>query len=229
MCGAMQYNLVNNPILTPYQVEILKLFFATEFAKTFFLTGGTALSAFYLAHRDSKDLDLFSIEPFDAQRLELTIAEIAQKMSCEVVTKVKTTTYNEIYLENKRDNWIQRIDIVKEQPKRFGEISVVDGVRVDSLENIGSNKICAIFGRLEIKDYIDLYTIIIKTDFTFDQLFALAQQKDLGLNEFTFASTIADVEQISLWPKILTDLDKTALLAYYKNLVTDLLKRVKPE
>jgi len=229
MCGAMQYNLINNPILTPYQVEILKLFFATDFAKSFFLTGGTALSAFYLAHRDSKDLDLFSIEPFDTQQLELTIADIAQKMNCEVVTKVKTTTYNEIYLENKRGGWTQRIDIVKEQPKRFGEIEVVEGVRVDTLENIGSNKICAIFGRLEIKDYVDLYTIVTKTDFTFDQLFVLAQQKDLGLNEFTFASTIADVEQIELWPKILIDLDKVAMFAYYKNLVTELLKRVKPE
>src|SRR3990167_9469892 len=98
MCGDMQYNLANNPILTPYQVEILKLFFATDFSRTFFLTGGTALSAFYLAHRDSKDLDLFSIAPFDAQLLDLTIAEIAKKMDCEVVTKVKTTTYNEIYL-----------------------------------------------------------------------------------------------------------------------------------
>jgi len=229
MCGAMQYNLINNPILTPYQVEILKLFFATDFAKSFFLTGGTALSAFYLAHRDSKDLDLFSIEPFDTQQLELTIADIAQKMNCEVVTKVKTTTYNEIYLENKQGGWTQRIDIVKEQPKRFGEIEVVEGVRVDTLENIGSNKICAIFGRLEIKDYVDLYTIVTKTDFTFDQLFVLAQQKDLGLNEFTFASTIADVEQIELWPKILIDLDKVAMFAYYKNLVTELLKRVKPE
>lgn len=229
MCGVMQYNLVNNPILTPYQVEILKLFFATEFAKTFFLTGGTALSAFYLAHRDSKDLDLFSIEPFDVQRLDLTIADIAQKMNCEVVTKVKTTTYNEIYLENKQDNWTQRIDIVKEQPKRFGKITEVHGVRVDSLENIGSNKICAIFGRLEIKDYVDLYTIITKTNFTFDQLFKLAKQKDLGLNEFTFASTIADVEQIELWPKILVDLDKAAMFAYYKNLATELLMRVKPE
>ncbi len=229
MCGVMQYNLVNNPILTPYQVEILKLFFATDFAKTFFLTGGTALAAFYLAHRDSKDLDLFSIEPFDTQRLELTIADIAQKLHCDVVTKVKSETYNEIYLENKQEGWTQRIDIVKEQPKRFGDVSVIDDVRVDSLENIGSNKICAIFGRLEIKDYVDLYIILTKTDFTFDQLFTLAQQKDLGLNEFTFASTIADVEQISLWPKILIDLDKSAMFAYYKNLVTKLLKRVKPE
>ena len=54
----MKYNLQNNPILLPHQIEILKLFFATSFTKPFFLTGGTALSAFYLAHRDSKDLGL---------------------------------------------------------------------------------------------------------------------------------------------------------------------------
>lgn len=229
MCGAMQYNLANNPILTSYQVEILKLFFATDFSKTFFLTGGTALSAFYLAHRDSKDLDLFSIEPFDTQRLDITIAEIAQKLGCIVSAKVKSVTYSEIYLENKKDGWTQRLDIVKEQPKRFGEVEIVEGVRIDTLENIGSNKICAIFGRLEIKDYIDLYTIITKTNLTFDQLFALAKQKDLGLNEFSLASTIVDIEQIELWPKILIDLDRLAMFTYYKNLIIELLKRAKPE
>ena len=90
----MKYNLQNNPILLPHQIEILKLFFATSFAKPFFLTGGTALSAFYLAHRDSKDLDFFSLDKYDPQQLEVVISDIAQKMDCEVFTKVKSDTYN---------------------------------------------------------------------------------------------------------------------------------------
>ena len=116
----MKYSLQNNPILLPYQIKILRLFFATPFAKPFFLTGGTALSAFYLAHRDSKDLDFFSLDRFDLQQLGVVIADIAQEMGCEISTKVKSDTYNEIYFENK--DWRQRIDIVKEQPKRFGDI-----------------------------------------------------------------------------------------------------------
>ena len=223
----MKYNLQNNPILLPHQIEILKLFFATTFAKPFFLTGGTALSAFYLAHRDSKDLDFFSLEKYDPQQLEVVILDIAQKMGCEIFTKVKSDTYNEIYLENV--NWRQRIDIVKEQPKRFGEVVDIEGVRVDSLDNIGSNKITAIFGRLEIKDYIDLYSIVTQTENSFEELFVLAKQKDLGLTEFYFASTIADISQIQTWPDLKIDLDKQAMFDFYKKLTTDMLLKIKPE
>ena len=225
----MKYNLQNNPILLPHQIEILKLFFATSFAKPFFLTGGTALSAFYLAHRDSKDLDFFSLDKYDPQQLEVVISDIAQKMDCEVFTKVKSDTYNEIYLENKSKNWKQRIDVVKEQPKRFGEVVDVDGVKVDSLDNIGSNKITAIFGRLEIKDYIDLYSIVTQTEYTFDELFELARHKDLGLSEFYFANTIADISQIKIWPDLKIDLNKQAMFDFYEKLTEDLLLKIKPE
>ena len=43
----MTFRLANNPILLPYQQKILRLFFAADFSKPFFLTGGTALAAFY--------------------------------------------------------------------------------------------------------------------------------------------------------------------------------------
>lgn len=51
-------------LLTPAQSALLAAFF--ERTRDFFLTGGTALAGFYLGHRVSADLDLFttSDEPF---------------------------------------------------------------------------------------------------------------------------------------------------------------------
>ena len=77
MSGDIMYKLSGNPILHPHQIRILKLFFATPFSKTFFLTGGTALSAFYLKHRESQDLDFFSLSSFDTLALRTTMTEIA--------------------------------------------------------------------------------------------------------------------------------------------------------
>lgn len=224
----MPYNLTNNPILTSYQVQILRAFFATDFAKPFFLTGGTALSGFYFAHRESQDLDFFSLTPIDTLQLNQITAQLATLTHATITTKMQTPMYYEIYLENKPDNWIQRLDFVQEQPVRFGELANIDGVMVDSLENIGSNKICAILGRLEVKDYIDLYTILHQSPFTFEQLFDLAKQKDLGLNEFTFASSIGDISQISAWPKLHTALEPITLNEYFQQLATKLLQQIKP-
>ena len=50
----------------PAQREVLSGLSRNEdISNYFFLTGGTALSAFYLAHRVSEDLDLFSKEKAD--------------------------------------------------------------------------------------------------------------------------------------------------------------------
>jgi len=52
--------------LTTTQQDILAIL-AQEpyFTKTFYLTGGTVLSAFYYHHRESEDIDLFTPHPFD--------------------------------------------------------------------------------------------------------------------------------------------------------------------
>ena len=47
-------------LLTPFQKKIRKAFTGIEESKAFYLTGGTALSVFYLAHRLSEDFDLFT-------------------------------------------------------------------------------------------------------------------------------------------------------------------------
>ncbi len=227
--GGTMYKLRNNPILYPHQLKIMLLFFQTAFAEPFFLTGGTALSAFYLAHRESQDLDFFSLEPFDTFILRNTIQEIAKETESSMTFFTRSQTYNEIYLENKKEGWRQKIDIVQEQPKHFGEILTIDSIRVDSLVNIATNKILAILGRLEPKDYIDLFVIIKNTDFSFDELFKLAKEKDTGLSEFYFANTIADVEQFKILPKMKTKFDKNQFIKFYNDLSSDLLLKIKPQ
>ena len=47
-------------LLTSFQRKIPKAFTGIEESQAFYLTGGTALSVFYLAHRLSEDFDLFT-------------------------------------------------------------------------------------------------------------------------------------------------------------------------
>lgn len=223
------FSLKPNQILLPHQIKILQHFFADPFSKPFFLTGGTALAAFYLAHRDSKDFDLFSIEPFDTKQMDTLIRKIAKVVKAEISAKVKTDDYNEIYLENKQVGWMQRIDIVHEQPIRFGRPITIDSIRVDSLENIGSNKVLTLFNRLEPKDYIDFYFIVTKLGLDFDDLYSLAKQKDLGLEDFYFASSIANIDKIQTWPIVKIPFDRQAMLKFYRDLTQKLLLRIKPE
>ena len=223
------FNLKNNPVLTSYQIQILKTFFNSDLGRQFFLTGGTALAAFYLGHRQSNDLDFFTIEAFDPLKLERLISVIARETNAEIQIKVKTTDYHEIYLENKKENWIQRLDFVKEQPVVFGERITIDGVIVDSLENIATNKILTIYGRLEAKDYLDFYFILQESDFDFDELFEKTKKKDLGLHEFYFGNIIAGAPNLEHFPKTLKPFDKKKLVDFYLKLSEKMLKEIKPK
>ncbi len=64
-------------ILTDLQKKILNTFSDLPDKEAFYLTGGTALSAFFLKHRRSHDLDFFTdveeiISPV-SQKLEVTL------------------------------------------------------------------------------------------------------------------------------------------------------------
>ena len=220
--------LRNNPILTDYQIEILKIFFSSSLGRQFFLTGGTALAAFYLGHRLSKDLDLFSIEEFDSLELQKIIEQIADKTHSTVTTKVKTQNYNEVYFENTKLGWIQKVDFIKDQPILFGERKKVDLVIVDSLENITAGKILAIFGRLEAKDFLDLYFICKETGLNFFKLFEKTKKKDTGLDEFYFANMLSEVVNIRDFPKTLKPFNKKELVKFFMEISDKLYSKIKP-
>lgn len=124
---------------------------------------------------------------------------------------------------------MQKIDIVQEQPKHFGKITNIDNIPIDSLINIATNKILTVFGRLEPKDYIDLFVIFTQTDLSFDKMFEMAKQKDLGLSEFYFANIITDADKFKTFPKMKIPFKKQAFLKFYQDLSRKLLLKIKPK
>jgi len=68
-------------ILNPDQELILKVLAHEKlFVKNFYLTGGTALSEYYLHHRISEDLDFFSEREID----KIWLNTIAKKIKEEI-------------------------------------------------------------------------------------------------------------------------------------------------
>ena len=131
-------------VLTPLQRTVLDAVIAEAvFARSFYLTGGTALAAFHLFHRYSDDLDLFTND----QSLEMawpTIQPLASRWG--MVVESRTPQY--IRLRHAEG---LRVDVVQDVPFRVG-IPVRQGAwPVDTVENITLNKVAAIQGRLDEK------------------------------------------------------------------------------
>lgn len=212
---------------TKLQEEVLQSFFARPIGKAYFLTGGTALSGFYFYHRESIDLDLFTFETIEIEPVRQIFKVIATAAHLSLDHRVATEGYHKFFLIGKKEEL--KIDLVREQNVHFGKFRTFDNIIVDSVENIGSNKLGAIFNRTEAKDFIDLYLILQKKLFTFKKLFQDAQKKDLGMNEFYLAHMLLEVKNLKNFPKMLVPFDKHKMENYFVSLANKLLLAVKPK
>lgn len=117
-----------------------------------FLTGGTALSVFYLAHRTSEDLDLFF-------RDELDLAELAFRINRTGFVSPTTIKSARGFLRMVIDG--VKLDMVHDPLSLPGERPLLKleadaDLAIDTIENVYSNKLAAAVSRAEAKDFVDL-------------------------------------------------------------------------
>jgi predicted nucleotidyltransferase component of viral defense system len=208
-------------ILTVLQREVLNALFAEEkFAKTFYLTGGTALSAFYLKHRYSEDLDFFTHE----SQMEF-LWPILQLMADKYPYRVDTRMANFVRLQFKDE---LKVDFVRDIAFRVGVPEIHGSWRIDNLANITVNKVAAILGRFEPKDYVDLYFLLQDSPDRILKLMGEAKKKDTGVDPFVWSRIIADAENIKNLPQMILPIKLDALKQFYRDLSERILISLKP-
>lgn len=222
-----------NDFLTLMQHTFLQRFFNTDVGQRFFLTGGTALSAFHLHHRLSDDLDLFTLDDDALIGVDHQIEEIAFQLDWGIVRARRAEYFRQFHfaLRSPRSGEVGtslQVDMVHDFGPQYGQRQVVGGILVDAIENIGANKITAILGRTDSKDFVDLY-FILQAGYDFEELFAMAQQKDLGLLEFYFASALLQVNRLTRLPKMKRSLDLPTLQAFFTSIANEMLDRLNPD
>jgi len=214
-------------ILTPLQEVFLTRFFAYAVGKRFFLTGGTALTAFYLYHRLSEGLDLFTLEGGVLDAAQDVALTVSNEMGWEAkVERLSPHLLRAVLMD--QEGGFLRVDFVRETAPQFGEKRSCEGVMVDSLVDIATNKVTAILGRSEAKDFVDLYVLLREIGYDFDSLLRKAEQKDRGLTPFFLAGAMRQVRRIRDLPVMLRPVDWEALVAFYEALADRLLARHRP-
>lgn len=219
---------MTNDILSRLQKAFLQAFFATSIGQRFFLTGGSALAAFHLQHRLSDDLDLFTL---DDQALEASVRPleaIALGLGCELELTRVSQYFQQCFLKPPAQSPSLKIDVVRDFSPQYGERSTREGIIVDSLDNIAANKIIAIFGRADIKDFVDLY-FIIQAGYDLDQLFEKAREKYLGLTWFYFAGMLRQINRHTVLPHMLKPLELETLQVFYNDLAREIMSKLNPE
>lgn len=213
-------------VLTPLQRRFLRAFFAGDVGSRFFLTGGTALSAFYLHHRLSGDVDLFTTDDDALPLIRREMPLIANSLDCQVRSGATTPHFQMFFLESRSEPTL-KIDLVRDADIQFGVRQEIEGIILDAEENIAVNKILSLFGRAESKDFVDLY-FLLRTGYDFERLVALAKQKDAGLTEFWLAGMMREVAKLEDLPIMLKPLTLEELRAFFLELADREFRDVKP-
>lgn len=214
-------------ILTPLQEALLRRFFAYEVGRRFFLTGGTALAAFYLYHRLSEDVDLFTLEEGMLDAAADVVLTLGDERGWEIQHQRLSPHFLRLGLRTAEGESL-KVELVQDIGPQFGEKRWCEGMLVDALPNIAANKVTAILGRGDVKDFIDLYFIIRRWGYDFDVLLEMGKQKDKGLTEFYLAGMMHQIHRVRELPMMLQPVDLDTLACFYDELADRLLAQHRP-
>ncbi len=195
----------------------------------FYLTGGAALSGFYLHHRQSQDLDFFVVDPAELDVLERRLETLCAERGWSIEDVRRFPGFRRFIVRDAFDETV--IDTVHEavaQLVPLPEKPIHSGLRVDALADLITNKICALLGRGDIKDLVDLYFLDRAGVDVLSHLDA-AKTKDGGLEPLTLSYVLGNMSTDSGRLMLVDPVSEADIAAYRDRLVEQLLILAWPE
>ncbi|MBC8419152.1 MAG: nucleotidyl transferase AbiEii/AbiGii toxin family protein [Desulfobacterales bacterium] len=212
----------DNRILTPNQADFLLEFSESELKDVFRLTGGTALSAFFLEHRLSEDLDFFSTEKIS---IHLCRQFLSGLKSAAIISATRKFDRN-IFLLKHEDNSTLKVEFTYYPLQNIEATWDLGGLRVDGFLDIVVNKLCAIADRIESKDYLDVYWALKKGDHSLEELMVFAERKCeiRGINHILKNRLLQLPEGIDLLP-LLVDIKPYEVRSFFERAVREIVRK----
>jgi hypothetical protein len=220
--------LAGKGVLTQIQRQALTLFATLPDQEHFYLAGGTALAEFYLGHRLSFDLDLFTGETDLVLPFSYRIEASGRQQGLQLSVIRRFATFVEFHLATEMETL--RMDLALDSPFHFEPpILSEHGVHVSSFLDLMADKVLAYYGRAEPRDAVDLYFLLQQANR--ESLLDLASRKDPGFDLYWFAVALnkaaAFPDELERWPiKMLANLEPVILKQVFLDWALDLMAKI---
>ncbi len=210
-------------ILTSFQKELLKVIGRSSLGDNFYLTGGTALAAFYLQHRFSEDLDFFTADPNAIRLVASSLEAVSQQCAATLEFSRTFNTFLECFITSPTGERV-KLDFAYDTPYRLQptELNPTYGIQLDNLLDISANKLAALFDRAAEKDFVDIY-FINKERMSFADLLPYARQKHVGMDDYWLAIALQRVRRVEILPRMVKPLRLPDLQTYFLELADGLV------
>lgn len=214
-------------ILTERQQQVLQNVAKEEQLNQFYLSGGTALSAYYLHHRISDDLDFFCAQTVNVAWLHAFAAGLKHALQADDMQHQRLYDRN-MYTFGWSDGSILKIEFTRYDFPQLDDIGIFDGVRVDSLRDLGANKLMTLIDRFDPKDFVDLY-VILQSRALGDIRDDVKKKFDTKLDSIVLGGEFAKVGRIESLPHMLMPLTVEQLKEFFREQAATLKAEILDE
>ena len=147
-----------------------------EITHWYYLTGGTALSEFYLHHRYSEDIDLFTRSQVNVAKIRKFFDKAQKAVGFrQAVEKHISGLYQfELMFD---DGEKLKIDFNEYDFPQVERGIRYKGLAIDSKYDIAVNKLYTITSRVKSRDFVDLYVLVSQGEFSMEQLISRVPDK----------------------------------------------------
>lgn len=212
-------------ILSSTQLLFLKLFGKHPLSRKFYLTGGTALSEFYIPYRYSEDLDFFSLEEIQTDEIITFIKSLKNGLGFKSFDF--NTSFNRNLFFLKFPKKVLKLEFTYYPFAQIDSSREESGVKIDSVLDIAVNKIFTIYQNPRSRDFIDLYIIITKYGFSFEDLIKKAKVKfDWHIDPIKLGSQLLMVGEVKDYPRLITKIDEKEWKNFFKKKAKELKKDI---
>ncbi len=215
-------------ILTFHQKEVLELISKEKyFTQRFYLAGGTALAEFYLKHRLSEDLDLFS-EKQEVNPIPI-IRFFESKSKILKLVKIETKRVMGLYtlFLHFQDKKILKVDFnyypfpLIEKGLKFNNLTIED------IYDIGVDKVHTVIIKPRARDFIDIYFIIKEKGYGFEELLMQAKAKfDWDISLIELGARFIEGSKLTDYPRMLKKINHEEWQNFFLEKAKDLKKEI---
>jgi hypothetical protein len=126
------------------------------------LDGGTALAAFHLGHRVSKDLDFFGDYQMNAGAFAEVVREVGEERGFEMrLTRGRSLGFAQFIARDAETGIEVQLDLAAASPFHLEPRDpAAEGILVSSYRDLCAGKLHAICDRYEPRDFVDLHAIL---------------------------------------------------------------------
>jgi hypothetical protein len=187
------------------------------------LGGGAALAGVHLAHRHTRDVDLFVHDQLAHREIVRMLPDIAKQANVGIDVVRDGGTF-----VRARINFPKPIELnlVYEPAADLAPSVVVEGVIVESLVDLRASKLTCLLSRSEPRDLVDLF-FLERQGFVVEDDLQLALKKDAGVDPGVLA-WLLDQFPVQPLPMMILDLSIDELRAFRSELSNRLRQMALP-